>query len=72
MIISFGRYIHRNTDDPRVPDSYLMWLTDPEAANQIKGKPWDKAFKVPRSLQIAAREALTKRGYRKVGLRWEK
>jgi Putative quorum-sensing-regulated virulence factor len=69
MIIPFGK--HKGKDVTEVPHQYLQWAADPEAMNQTRGKPWDKPFKVPEELQLAARAELERRGFKKHGLRWE-
>jgi hypothetical protein len=72
VIIPFGKK-HKGKDTSEVATTYLMWMTNNDLYNQLYGDPWnDHKFKIPLELEIAAREELQKRGYRRIGQRWEK
>jgi hypothetical protein len=70
--LKFGKFKGRKIED--CPINYLMWLTDNSIYNKLFSDPWDDKdkFKVPFDVEVAAREELTKRGYVRKGMRWER
>lgn len=71
MIIQFGMFAGESISD--LPAVYLMWLTNQDLHNVLWGDPWqtDK-FEIPAEIELAAREELIKRNYKRCGMHWEK
>jgi hypothetical protein len=71
MIIQFGMFAGKSISD--LPATYLMWLVNSDLHNLLWGDPWqtDK-FVVPAEIELAAREELVKRNYKRRGMHWEK
>ena len=71
MILQFGT--HRGTHITQIPESYLFWLCDRGRSTYYKQKhSLDVEWKVPIETWEAARKEAERRGFTKVGERWEK
>ena len=71
MILPFGQYRGHNINS--VPDNYLFWLCDRGRGTYYKSKhSLDVTWKVPFDVWEAARKEACRRGYEKIGERWEK
>lgn len=69
-ILPFGQFKDYNIQN--VPDRYLFWLADRGRSTYYKSEhSLDIVWKVPFNIWEAARIECDKRGYTKIGLRWE-
>ena len=70
MILPFGQY--RGQDITQIPDSYLFWLCDRGRSTYYKsGHSLDVAWKAPIEVWAEARKEAERRGFTKIGERWE-
>ena len=71
MMLLFGYYKGSRIED--IPESYLFWLCSRGKSTYYKSKhTLDVAWKVPFSVWEAARAEAERRGFEKIGERWEK
>ncbi len=71
MTLTFG--VWKGHELSTVPDGYLTWITNSDLSNQLFGDPWGRdKFRIDDKVQLAAREELQRRGYKRKGMHWEK
>jgi uncharacterized protein (DUF3820 family) len=70
-ILTFGIYEGKKLSDSTIPDGYIKWLalrgSYPEPGNRFETK-----WKVPIDIAINARREMGRRGYNRVGDKYEK
>lgn len=71
LILPFGQ--HRGHPITAIPDDYLFWLCSRGKSTYYKSShSLDVTWKVPIVIWEAAREEAEKRGFKKIGERWER
>lgn len=71
LTLPFGQ--HRGKTLKEIPESYLFWLCSRGNSTYYKSKhSLDVSWSVPIKIWAAAREEAERRGFRKVGERWER
>lgn len=71
LILPFGQ--HRGQPITAIPDDYLFWLCSRGKSTYYKQKhSLDVSWSVPIHVWEAARAEAERRGFRKIGERWER
>jgi hypothetical protein len=71
MNLPFGQFKGHDLTD--IPDSYLFWLCDRGRSTYYHSlHSLDVTWKVPIPVWEAARKEAERRGFKKIGERWEK
>jgi len=71
LILPFGR--HRGKSLKEIPDNYLFWLCSRGKSTYYKQiHSLDVSWSVPIEIWEAARKEAERRGYHKIGERWER
>jgi len=71
LILPFGQYRGQKITD--IPDTYLFWLCSRGKSTYYKSKhSLDVTWSVPIDIWEAARTEAERRGFYKIGERWER
>ena len=71
LILDFGIHIGKQLSDPSIPDDYMGFLAS-DKEYYGKKNPFELTFRVPLKVYMAARQEMERRGYKRIGERWEK